>query len=176
MSTEEDPNETENDLRTYQMVYRTASRETVTECHRETVETTTKRWLPDCLEWRVQELRIIGSPLPKAPTGMFTKWLTELDVQQPYGRAISLLGRCRRRMNITTDGHRVRATGCKGSSDKSRLADQAMHEGSGERKRAWKYMVWMPIVWEAYEIDTRSCVIDHYRQLWYREQKLPKQQ
>jgi hypothetical protein len=35
MSTEALPNETENDLRTYQTVYRTASRETVTECHHE---------------------------------------------------------------------------------------------------------------------------------------------
>jgi hypothetical protein len=51
MTTEAVPNETENDLRTYQIVYRTASREshrtasrdTVTEWHRETVETTTKR-------------------------------------------------------------------------------------------------------------------------------------
>jgi len=62
MSTEAVPNETENDLRTYQIVYRTASRETVTEWHRETEETTTKRLLPDCPEWRAQELRIIGSP------------------------------------------------------------------------------------------------------------------
>jgi hypothetical protein len=82
--TEAVANETENDLRTYQIVYGMASRETVTEWHRETVETTTKRSLPDCLEWRAQELRIIGSPLPKAPTGMFTKWLTELDVERPY--------------------------------------------------------------------------------------------
>jgi len=43
MATEAVPNETENDLRTYEIVYRTASRETVTEYHRETVETTTKR-------------------------------------------------------------------------------------------------------------------------------------
>jgi hypothetical protein len=61
MSTKAVPNETENDLRTYQIVYRTASRETVTECNRETVETTTKTLLPDCLEWREQELSIIGS-------------------------------------------------------------------------------------------------------------------
>jgi len=33
MSTEAVPNETENDLRTYQTVYRTASQETVTEWH-----------------------------------------------------------------------------------------------------------------------------------------------
>jgi len=43
LSTEAVPNATENHLQTYQIVYRTASRETVTECHRETVETTTKR-------------------------------------------------------------------------------------------------------------------------------------
>ena len=43
VATEAVPNETENDLRTYQIVYRTALRETVTEWHRETVETTTKR-------------------------------------------------------------------------------------------------------------------------------------
>jgi len=61
MATEAVPNETENDLSTYQIVYRTASWETVTECHCETVEITTKRWLPDCLEWRAQELSIIGS-------------------------------------------------------------------------------------------------------------------
>jgi hypothetical protein len=66
------------------MVYRMASRETVTEWHHETVETTTKRSSPDCLERRAQELRINGSPLPKAPTGMFTKWLAELDVERPY--------------------------------------------------------------------------------------------
>ena len=35
MSTEAVPNETENDLRTYQIVYRTASQETVTEWHHE---------------------------------------------------------------------------------------------------------------------------------------------
>jgi len=34
MSTEAVPNETENDLRTYQIVYRTALRATVTEWHR----------------------------------------------------------------------------------------------------------------------------------------------
>ena len=34
MSTEAVPNKTENDLRTYQTVYRTASRATVTERHR----------------------------------------------------------------------------------------------------------------------------------------------
>jgi len=43
LSTDGVPNETKNDLRTYQIVYQTASRETVTEWHRETVETTTKR-------------------------------------------------------------------------------------------------------------------------------------
>jgi len=48
----------------------------------------------------------------------------------------------------------------------------SMHEGPGERKRAWIYMVWMTISWEAYEIDTRSYMIDHHRRLWYREQKL----
>jgi len=35
MATEAVPNETENDLRTYQIVYRTASRGTVTEWHHE---------------------------------------------------------------------------------------------------------------------------------------------
>jgi len=35
MSTEAVPNETENDLRTYQIVYRTASQDTVTEWHHE---------------------------------------------------------------------------------------------------------------------------------------------
>jgi hypothetical protein len=43
MSTEAVPNETENDLRKDQIVYRTASRDTVTERHHETVETTTER-------------------------------------------------------------------------------------------------------------------------------------
>ena len=52
--------------------------------------------------------RIIGSPLPKAPTGMFTKRLTELNVERPYWRPISLLGRCWRSLNITTGVHRVR--------------------------------------------------------------------
>jgi len=35
MATEAVPNETENDLRTYQIVYQTASQETVTEWHHE---------------------------------------------------------------------------------------------------------------------------------------------
>jgi len=35
MSTEAVPNETENDLQTYQIVYRTASQETLTEWHHE---------------------------------------------------------------------------------------------------------------------------------------------
>jgi len=35
MATEAVPNETESNLRTYQIVYRTASRETVTEWHRD---------------------------------------------------------------------------------------------------------------------------------------------
>jgi len=35
MSTEAVPNETENDLRTYEIVHRTASQETVTEWHRD---------------------------------------------------------------------------------------------------------------------------------------------
>jgi hypothetical protein len=42
MFTKAVPNETENDRRTYQIVSQTASRETVTEWHRDTVETTTK--------------------------------------------------------------------------------------------------------------------------------------
>jgi hypothetical protein len=57
--------------------------------------------------------RIIGSPLPKAPAEMFTKRLTELDVEQPNLMVISLLCRCGRSMMVTTDMHRVRATGCK---------------------------------------------------------------
>jgi hypothetical protein len=32
--------------------------------------------------------------LAKAATWMFIKRLTELDIKQPYWRAISLLGRC----------------------------------------------------------------------------------
>jgi hypothetical protein len=43
MSTEAVPNETKNDLPTYQIVNRTASQDTVTLWHRETVETTTER-------------------------------------------------------------------------------------------------------------------------------------
>ena len=37
---------------------------------------------------------------------MFTNRLTEPDAEWPYWRAISLFGRCWRRINITTDGHR----------------------------------------------------------------------
>ena len=44
--------------------------------------------------------------------------------------------------------------------------------GSGEWNRVWIYIVWMTIRWEAYEIDTRSDMIDHHRLLSYREQKL----
>jgi len=40
---------------------------------------------------------------------------------------INLLGRRRRRMNITTDGHRVRATGCMSGYQISRLTYKAMH-------------------------------------------------
>jgi len=93
--------------------HRTASWKTVTEWHHET---------------RLN-MRIIGSPLPKAPTGMFTKRLTELDVKRPYWRAIRLLGRCWRSLNTTTDVHHVRATGCKRWCHISRTAYKAMHEG-----------------------------------------------
>jgi len=103
---------------------------------------------------------------------MITKRLPERNAERPYWRPISLLGRGWRRMNITTDGHHVRATGCSRCSDISRLPDRAIHEGAGERKRAWIYMVWITISWEAYKIDTRSYMIDHHRQLWYQEQKL----
>jgi len=137
MSTEAVPNETENDLRTYQIVYRTAPWETVTEWHRQTVETTIKRWLPDCFEWKAQELRIIGSLLPKPPTGMFTKRLTERNAARLYWRTTSQLGRCWRSMNITTNGHRVRATGCKRWCQISRLAYKAMHEDL-ESTRIWR--------------------------------------
>jgi len=71
----------------------------------------------------------IGHPLLKAPTGMFCKRLSKTNAEQPYWRPTTLLGRCWRRMNITPDGHRVRATGCKRCSDISRLAYNAMHEG-----------------------------------------------
>jgi len=113
MSTEAVPNETKNDLRTYQIVYRTAWRETVTEWHHE-------RHLRQLLRDDDSKLglntRMIGSPLPNAPTGMLPKQLTELNAERLYWRPLSLLGRCWSRMNITTDGHRVRATGCKGWS------------------------------------------------------------
>ena len=52
---------------------------------------------------------------------------------------------------------------------------QSYARGSGERKRAWIYMVWMTIWWEAYKIDMRSYMIDHHQRLWYRMQKPPKQ-
>jgi len=103
---------------------------------------------------------------------MFTQRLTETNAEQPYWRPSSLLGRYWRRMNITTDGHRARATGCMRGYQISRLAYKAMHEGVGEHKHACIYMVWVTISWEAYKIDTRSYMIDHHRRLWYREQKL----
>ena len=109
---------------------------------------------------------------------MFTKRLTEMNAERPYRRPISLLGRCWRRMNITTHGHRVRATGCKGGCQISRLTYKAMHEDLESTRlgraqtRLNIYVVWMTICWEAYEIDTRSYMIDHHRRLWYREQKL----
>ena len=68
--------------------------------------------------------------------------------------------------------YRVRATGCKIWSQVSRLAYKAIHEGSGELKRASIYMVWMTISWEACEIDTMSYTFDHHQRLWYLEQKL----
>jgi len=48
--------------------------------------------------------RIIRSPLSKAPTGIFTLQLTKLEAEQPYWRAITLLGQCQRRMNTSTNG------------------------------------------------------------------------
>jgi hypothetical protein len=45
---------------------------------------------------------------------MFTKRITKLDAERSYWRPINLLGRFYRRMDITTDEHRVRETGCKG--------------------------------------------------------------
>jgi len=81
-------------------------------------------------------------------------------------------------MNITTDGHRVRATGCKRWCQISRLAFKAMHKDleSTRLGRAQTclniYVVWMTISLEAYEIDTRSYMINHHRQQWCQEQKL----
>jgi len=129
----------------------------------EIVETTTEKWRLSIVTKIMAEWLQIGIEyedhrkpyLPKAPTGMFTKGLAELDPERPYWRAISLLGRCQWRMNITTDGHRVRATGCKGWSQIHqdwRLADQAVHEGLGERKCACIYM-WDE--WPFYEKLTR---------------------
>jgi len=90
MSTEAVPNETENVLQTYQIVYRTVSQETVTEWHHERQ----LRQLPEMITEISQRLRsrskgsklglnmrIIGSPLQKAPTGMFTKRLTETNAE-----------------------------------------------------------------------------------------------
>jgi len=82
----------------------------------EKVETTTKRLFPDYLEWVRGNLDYLEPYLRKAPTGMVTERLTEMDVEWPYWWAVSLLGRFCRRMNISTDGHRVRATRYKGWS------------------------------------------------------------
>jgi len=73
MSTEAVPNETENDLRTYRIVYRTAWRETVTEWRRDRQS----RQLPKddyriALNGGRRNLVLSGAPLPKAPTRMFT--------------------------------------------------------------------------------------------------------
>jgi len=128
MFAKEVPNETENDLRTYQIVYRTALRETVTEWRRDRQS----RQLPKD-DHRIVlnggrrnlvllglNMRIIGSPLPKAPTGMFTKRLTELDAERPYRRPLSLLSGCQRGINTATDeyGDVVRVTGCKRYQDR----------------------------------------------------------
>jgi len=79
-ATEAVPNETENDLRTYRIVYRTAreshrtaSRETVTEWRRDRQS----RQLPKddyriALNGGRRNLVLSGAPLPKAPTRMFT--------------------------------------------------------------------------------------------------------
>lgn len=61
MSTDTVPNETDHYLQTYLMVYQTASQETVTKWHRKPVEATNKRQLPNCFEWREEELGMIGS-------------------------------------------------------------------------------------------------------------------
>ena len=94
MSTEAVPNETENGLRTYRIVYRTASRETVTERHCDRQS----RQLPND-DYRIafnggRRNLGLGSHLPKAPTGMFTKRLTDMIAERPYWRPTSLLGRC----------------------------------------------------------------------------------
>jgi len=142
MSTEAVPNETENGLRTYRIVYRTASRETVTERHCDRQS----RQLPND-DYRIafnggRRNLGLGSHLPKAPTGMFTKRLTDMIAERPYWRPTSLLGRCWRNIKITTDGHRVRATGCKRWSEKSRVAHRAMHEGR-ESANALEYICGM---------------------------------
>jgi len=131
MSTEAVPNETENDLWTYQIVYHNGN---ARDSHRMAswapVETTTKRWLPDCLEWRAQEHSIIqSSTYQRHQLICFTKRLTEMNAERPYWRPISLLGRCWRSLNITTDVHHVRATGCKRWCHISRMAYKAMNEG-----------------------------------------------
>jgi len=45
-------------------------------------------------------------------------------------------------MNVTTDGHRVRATGCKRGYQISRLAFKAVHEG-WESRNALEYICGM---------------------------------
>jgi len=109
VSNEAVSNKTENDLWTYWMVYWTALWETV--------GTTIERWwlsiptkiMAECLNIGIgcedyREPSTEGTDWNEYRTGCGTTIL----------RAISLLGRSWRKMNITTDRHRVRATGCKG--------------------------------------------------------------
>lgn len=101
-------------------------------------------------------------------TEMFRILLAELHAEQPYWRPISILHWYWWGLNTATDKYQdvVQGTGCKSCSDRSILAVQAMHEGTGECKHTSICTVWMSILWEDYEIDSRSYKIYHYWWLW----------
>ena len=158
MSTEAVLNDTENDHRTSRIDYRTSSRETATQRHHKTESPNTimrnswdnygemiteisqrpRSWPNDSrLELNKGN---IGNPQPMAPTGMFTQQLTNMNAEWPYWRAISLLGRCWRSIDMITDGHHLGATSRKRWCHISRLADRAIHKGAGVCKWACIYI------------------------------------
>jgi len=98
-------------------------------------------------------LTMIGSSQPKALTGRFRKCHTEIYAQRPYCRPMILHGQCCRRMNITTEGYRLRATGCERWAESSRPADQAQHKGTWLREHPCIYMLFK---WQFYEKLTRN--------------------
>jgi len=123
--------------------------------------------------------RIIGSSIYwRYQLVCFSIPLTEIHSERPYCRPFIVLGRCWTTIIIATNWYWRRATSCKRWCQISKLTYNVMHKDlesmrTREVQTCWNiHIVWMTILWEAYEMDARLYMIDHHWRVWYQEQKL----